>query len=70
MKSRYNKNVDVLLIKLKNKKPAYGEDIGDGVIVHYDKDRNPVEIEILGAKRHLINWMGQALEVGKEAVSA
>jgi uncharacterized protein YuzE len=70
MKSRYDKSVDVLLIKLKNKKPAYGEDIWDGIIVHYDKERNPVEIEILGAKRHLIDWMGQALEVRKEAVTA
>jgi uncharacterized protein YuzE len=70
MRSKYDKNVDVLLIRIKNKKPAYGEDIGDGIIVHYDKGRNPVEIEILGAKRHLMDWMGQALEVGREAVLA
>jgi uncharacterized protein YuzE len=66
MISEYDKEVDVLLIKIRNKKPVYGEDIGKGIIVHYDKDRNPVEIEILSAKHHLVNWIEQALEVKKE----
>jgi len=63
MNTTYNKDVDVLLIKLSNKKPEYGEDIGDGIIVHFDKDKVPVEIEILKAKKNLVNWLGQALEV-------
>ena len=61
MRSKYDKEVDVLLIKIRNKKPAFGEDIGGGIIVHYDEDRNPVEIEILSARKYLAEWVGQAL---------
>ena len=63
MKAVYDKEVDVLLIKLKNTKPEYGEDIGEGIIVHFDKNKSPVEIEILKAKKYLVNWLGQALEI-------
>ena len=63
MKAIYNKDVDVLLIKLNNNKPEYGEDIGEGIIVHFDKKRLPVEIEILKAKKYLVNWLEQALEL-------
>jgi len=71
MKAEYDKDVDVLLIKLSNKKPEHGEDIGEGIVVHYDRDHNPVEIEILKAKKHLVHWIGQALEVkGKEIIAA
>ena len=63
MKARYDKDVDVLLIKLNDNKPEYGEDIGEGIIVHFDKNKTPVEIEILKAKKYLANWLEQALEI-------
>ena len=63
MKTCYDKEVDVLLIKLSDSKPKYGEDIGEGIIVHFSKEKLPVEIEILGAKRYLVTWLEQALEV-------
>lgn len=63
MKARYDKDVDVLSIKLNNNKPEYGEDIGDGIIVHFDKNKNPVEIEILKAKKYIVDWLEQALEI-------
>lgn len=63
MKAAYDKDVNVLLIKLSNNKPEYGEDIGDGIIVHFDKNKTPVEIEILNAKKYLANWLEQALEI-------
>ena len=63
MKAVYDKDVDVLLIKLNKNKPKYGEDIGDGIIVHFDKNKVPVEIEILKAKKYLVNWLEQALEL-------
>ncbi|OIO37281.1 MAG: hypothetical protein AUJ76_00730 [Candidatus Omnitrophica bacterium CG1_02_41_171] len=66
MKTCYDKEVDVLLIKLSNDKPEYGEDIGEGVIVHFSKEKLPVEIEILGAKRYLVTWLEQALEVSPD----
>lgn len=65
MKTTYNKDANVLLIKLANDKPSYGEDIGEGIIIHFDKNNSPVEIEILNAKKHLLNWIEQALEVKK-----
>ena len=63
MKAIYDKDVDVLLIKLNKNKPKYGEDIGEGIIVHFDKNKVPVEIEILKAKKNLVNWLEQALEL-------
>ena len=62
MKANYDKEVDALLIKISDSKPEYGEDIGEGIIVHYDKNKLPVEIEILKAKKYLVNWLEQALE--------
>ena len=39
MKATYDKDVDVLLIKLSSNKPEYGEDIGQGIVVHFDKNK-------------------------------
>lgn len=63
MKTIYDKDVDVLLIKLSSNKPEYGEYIGQGIVVHFDKNKNPVEIEILKAKKNLVDWLEQALEI-------
>lgn len=63
MKANYDKDVDMLLIKINDNKPELGEDIGEGIIVHYDKNKLHVEIEILKAKKHIVNWLEQALEV-------
>lgn len=70
MKTEYEKKVDVLLIKLRDEKPAFGEDIGGGIIVHYNEDKTPVEIEILDAREHLADWVRQALKSGKEPITA
>ena len=66
MKAYYDKEVDVLLIKINDNKPEYGEDIGKGIILHFDKNKSPVEIEILDAKKYLADWIGQALDVKTE----
>ena len=71
MKAVYDKGSDVLLIKLSNNKPEYGEDIGEGIEIHFDKNKAPVEIEILKAKKYLVNWLEQALELkGKHSLLA
>ena len=70
MNAKYDKDVDILLIKIQDKEPDHGEDIGDGIIVHFDKNESPVEIEILNAKRNLINWLEQALEVKTDTITA
>ena len=66
MEAQYDKEANVLLIRISNNKPEYGEDIGKGIVVHFDKNKNPVEIEILDAKKYLADWVGQALEVKTE----
>ncbi len=63
MKAFYDKETNVLLIRIRDNKPEYGEDIGQGVVVHFDKNENPVEIEILDAKKYLASWLEQALEI-------
>lgn len=69
MKAHYDKEANVLLIKISNNKPEYGEDIGKGVVVHFDKNKNPVEIEILSAKKYLVDWIEQALEIKSEVLA-
>ncbi len=66
METHYDKEANVLLIRISNNKPEYGEDVGKGIVVHFDKNKNPVEIEILDAKKYLADWVGQALEVKNE----
>ena len=63
MRAIYDKEVDVLTITLSEGKPDHGEEVGEGIIVHYAKNNTPVEIEILKAKKYLVNWIGQALDV-------
>lgn len=51
MQIKYSPDVDVLLIKLKEGRPTDSEDISDCIIVHYSRNREPLEIEILDASR-------------------
>lgn len=52
MSSKYHKEDDLLVIKLSNRPFKAAEKIGS-FIVHYDKKREPVLIEILNASRLL-----------------
>ena len=49
MKIRYNPVDDILLITLKEKPLAYGEEITPQIIAHYSKDNELVEIEVIDA---------------------
>jgi len=52
MRVEYDKELDVLVIKLKEvDRLDYAEEFGN-VIVHF-KDNEPVEIEVLDASKHL-----------------
>jgi len=48
-KIRYDPVDDLLLITLKEKLLAYGEEITPQIIAHYSKDNELVEIEVLDA---------------------
>lgn len=52
MKFKYNKEDDVLMIELNNKKIDYAEQSGD-LIVHFSPQRDAVLLEILDASRFL-----------------
>lgn len=52
MSAKYYKQDDLLVIKLATKPFVAAEKMGS-FIVHYDKKRNPVRVEILNASQFL-----------------
>ncbi len=50
MRYRYDAKTDILVLRLSNEKPDYGEQQGN-VITHYSKKGKPIEIEILDASK-------------------
>ena len=52
MKVKYYKKDDILVLKLSDKPIDYAEE-SNWVIVHFDKNEEPVRIEILDASRFL-----------------
>lgn len=50
MKYKYDPKSDILLIKLSDEKPDFGEQ-KDNIITHYNKKGKPIEIEILDASK-------------------
>jgi len=52
MSAKYYKEDDLLVIKISNNPFKAAEKMGS-FIVHYDKKRNPVMVEILNASRFL-----------------
>ena len=56
MRIKYSRDVDILLISLREGKPADSVDLKEGVILHLDDKGLPLEIEILdAAKLAMIN---------------
>ena len=51
MQIRYSPDADVLVIRLRAGTPRDSNDLCEGVIVHYDETRTPLEIEILDASK-------------------
>ena len=51
MKIKYDKEVDVLTIKLSDFEIAESDEEKPGIILDYDKNGNVVEIEILNASK-------------------
>lgn len=56
-KVEYSPDVDALVVTLGEKTPEYGESYGDNIIIHFDKEGKPVEIEILDASELVISSM-------------
>ena len=51
MRIKYSRESDILLISLREGKPADSVDLKEGVILHLDNHGLPLEIEILDAAK-------------------
>ena len=56
MKYKYDSKSDILLIKLSNEKPDFGEQ-RENIITHYNKKGKPIEIEILDASSTAVDMI-------------
>lgn len=68
MEFEYDQEADVLLIRLSDRKPDFGEQEGP-VITHYTEDNKPVQIEILDASETALGMI-QAMLPQKNSVEA
>jgi uncharacterized protein YuzE len=68
MKYDYDSEADVLVIRLSEKKPDFGEQEGN-VITHYTEDNKPVQIEILDASETAIGMI-QAMLPKRDSLEA
>ena len=69
VKVEYSADVDALVITLSDEKPEYGEEIGEGIIIHYTSDGKPVEIEILDASRIITKSIQAIIKTAKQKFS-
>ncbi|MCL0048550.1 DUF2283 domain-containing protein [Dehalococcoidia bacterium] len=53
MRVRYDEQVDILYIRIKETPYHESDEIREGIIMDYDKDRNIIGIEILDASGYL-----------------
>ena len=51
MKVRYDQEIDVLYICLREGTIAESDEVSPGIIIDYTKERTPVGVEILDAKK-------------------
>ena len=49
LKIKYSPDADAIVISVRAGKPAYGDEMAPGVIMHYYKKNQLVEIELLDA---------------------
>ncbi|MFP4052138.1 MAG: DUF2283 domain-containing protein [Thermoplasmata archaeon] len=68
MKYEYDQETDILLIKLSDEKPEFGDQSGP-IITHYSKSGKPIEIEILDASETALSIIKPIL-AKKKKVSA
>jgi len=62
MEYKYDQDTDILIIKIAEDSPDYGEQ-EENIIYHYSKNGKPVEIEILDASKTALNIVGAILQV-------
>ncbi|MEW6273667.1 MAG: DUF2283 domain-containing protein [Bacillota bacterium] len=65
MKVKYDKQVDILLIELSDKKIDYAEEAGS-MIIHFTEEGEPVLVEILEASEFLAEVIKASLKGSME----
>lgn len=68
MESEYDRETDILLVRLSDETPDHGDQVGN-VITHYTDDGTPVQIEILDASETVLELIRPMFGQG-EASSA
>lgn len=61
MEYKYDKDTDILIVKITYDSPDYGEQ-SENIMYHYSKEGKPVEIEILNASKTALNIFEAILE--------
>jgi uncharacterized protein YuzE len=51
MKIKYSSDADVLIIELKKGTPVDSLDLREGIILHFNEEKEPIEIELLDASK-------------------
>lgn len=69
MEFKYDPETDILLIKLSNGKPSFGEQT-ENIITHYNKQYKPIQIEILDASKTTAKIVETVLQGKKLPVNA
>lgn len=65
MKYEYDPETDILLIKLSDEKPDFGDQSGP-IITHYSESGKPIEIEILDASETALSIIKPILSKKKK----
>jgi len=67
MECEYDEETDILLIKLSDEEPDFGDQSGP-IITHYSKSGKPIEIEILDASETALSIIEPILSKKKKQV--
>lgn len=51
MKIKYSPDSDILIVELKEDIPEDSIDLSEGIIVHFNRNKEPIEIELLDASK-------------------
>lgn len=68
LKVKYSPDADAMVITVRSGKPDYGDEKAPGVIMHYNKKDELVEIEILNASELVSATVREMAKTTREAL--
>lgn len=57
MRIKYYPDADILEMRVKDEKPAYGEELEEEIILYYSTEGKLVKIEILDASKTVLSFL-------------